>query len=128
MKYLHPETNTTVTDTGITYQEYVYVYPRLRVVPDLSALLWARELKLYLDWYRPKKEENPCWCKRCTRDRENNEGEYWNVLICDGCDGMREVATPCPRCDSATYRPTYRGAAPKGPPTGFGPYRERSRG
>ena len=123
MKDVMPlQTNTTATDTGITYQEYVYVLPRLKVVPDLRGLLWARELKLYLDEKRPR--AGPCDCKRC---REDEEDEYWDVLFCDGCDGMRRVASPCPRCDSAAYHPTYPGAARKGPPTGFGPYRERSK-
>ena len=116
--------NTTVTDA--TTIEYVHVFRPLRVAPNLSGLLWARELQLYLDWNRPPEEKDPCDCKRCVHLREEMEDEYWNVLLCAGCQGMRMVASPCPRCDSATYQSTYPDAG-KGPPTGFGPYRERSK-
>jgi len=113
-------TNNTATDTTASSAiGYVYVLPPLRVAPDLRGLLWARELKLYLDMRRPR--VGPCGCRRC---REDEEDEYWDTLICDGCGGVRTVASPCCRCDSVTYGPMYPGAARKGPPTGFGPYKE----
>jgi hypothetical protein len=118
MRYVYP-TNTTATDTGITFQQYVY--SPLKVVPDLRGLLWVRELQLYLDMRRP--EEDP----KCERCRQREEDEYWDAVICDGCGGMRTVASSCPRCDSPTYHPVSLTDSPKGPPTGFGPYRERSK-
>lgn len=78
-------TTTTATDAGITFTDYLYVYPPLRVVPNLCCLRWAKAYRdvvraasgwgsLADDWDSPEDHAayDDCNCGRrafeCDRD------------------------------------------------------------